>query len=74
MLLEFMPYRACGPIWQVVHSAAANAQNNYGIEKKNLIIDVAYNIDILMCLILIRTFVILLIRTFDTVFIFRSFY
>jgi len=42
MLLEFMPYRACGPIWQVVHSAAANAQNNYGIEKKNLIIDVAY--------------------------------
>jgi len=42
MLLEFMPYRACEPIWQVVHSAAANAQNNYGIEKKNLIIDVAY--------------------------------
>jgi len=42
MLLEFMPYRACGPIWQVVHSAAANAQNNYGLEKKQLIIDVAY--------------------------------
>jgi len=42
MLLEFMPYRACGPIWQVVHSAAANAYNNYGIEKKNLIIDIAF--------------------------------
>ena len=29
MMLEFMPYRSCGPIWQVLHSAAANAQNNY---------------------------------------------
>jgi large subunit ribosomal protein L22 len=36
MLLEFMPYRACGPVWQVVHSAAANAQNNYGLTKENL--------------------------------------
>jgi large subunit ribosomal protein L22 len=26
MLLEFMPYRACGPVWQVVYSAASNAQ------------------------------------------------
>lgn len=42
MMLEFMPYRSCGPIWQVLHSAAANAQNNFGLEKKNLIIDVAY--------------------------------
>ena len=23
MLLQFMPYRACGPIWQVLNSAAA---------------------------------------------------
>jgi ribosomal protein L22 len=29
MLLEFMPYRACGPVWQVIYSAAANAQNNF---------------------------------------------
>ena len=42
MMLEFMPYRSCGPIWQVLHSAAANAQNNFGLEKKNLIIDIAY--------------------------------
>ena len=42
MMLEFMPYRSCGPIWQVLHSAAANAQNNLGLEKKNLIIESAF--------------------------------
>jgi large subunit ribosomal protein L22 len=42
MMLEFMPYRACGPIWQVLHSAAANAQNNFGLDKKNLVVDIAY--------------------------------
>jgi large subunit ribosomal protein L22 len=42
MMLEFMPYRSCGPIWQVLHSAAANAQNNLNLDKKNLVIDVAY--------------------------------
>jgi len=42
MILEFLPYRASGPVWQVVHSAAANAQNNYSLNKKNLIIDKAY--------------------------------
>jgi ribosomal protein L22 len=26
---EFLPYDAGGRIWQVVHSAAANAKNNY---------------------------------------------
>ena len=39
MILEFLPYNASGPIWQVVHSAAANAKHNYGVDKKNLIID-----------------------------------
>ena len=39
MILEFLPYNAVGPIWQVVHSAAANAKHNYGLDKKNLIID-----------------------------------
>lgn len=28
MILEFLPYDAGGPIWQVVHSAAANAKHN----------------------------------------------
>jgi len=39
MILEFLPYSASGPVWQVVHSAAANAQNNYNLDKKKLIID-----------------------------------
>ncbi len=39
MILEFLPYNASGPIWQVLHSAAANAKHNYGIDKKKLIID-----------------------------------
>lgn len=39
MILEFLPYGAVGPVWQVVHSAAANAQNNYDLYKKKLIID-----------------------------------
>jgi len=38
MLLEFMPYRACYPILQVVCSAAANASHNLGLSKANLVI------------------------------------
>ena len=38
MILEFLPYNAAGPVWQVVHSAAANAENNYALNKKKLII------------------------------------
>ena len=39
MILEFLPYQAGGPIWQVVHSAAANAKHNYGLDKKKLVIE-----------------------------------
>ena len=39
MILEFLPYNASGPIWQVIHSATANAKHNYGLKKKDLIID-----------------------------------
>lgn len=42
MILEFLPYDASGPIWQVVHSAAANAKHNYGFDKKKLIIEQAF--------------------------------
>lgn len=42
MILEFLPYKASGPIWQVVHSAAANAANNYNLDKKKLIIEQSY--------------------------------
>ena len=39
MILEFLPYDASGPNWQVIHSAAANAKHNYGLDKKKLIVD-----------------------------------
>ena len=42
MILEFLPYDASGPIWQVVHSAASNAKHNYGFNKKKLIIDTIF--------------------------------
>lgn len=38
MILEFLPYDASGPIWQVLHSAAANANHNYNLDKKKLIV------------------------------------
>lgn len=38
MILEFLPYDASGPIWQVLHSAAANAKHNFNFDKKKLII------------------------------------
>lgn len=41
MILEFMPYAACRPILQVLQSAGANAQNNYGYDKQNLVVDYA---------------------------------
>nr|YP_010931992.1 ribosomal protein L22 [Pleurozia acinosa]WKR35014.1 ribosomal protein L22 [Pleurozia acinosa] len=40
MILEFMPYRACDPILQLLSSAAANANNNFGINKTDLFIKI----------------------------------
>ena len=42
MILEFLPYKAVNPVWQVLHSAAANAQNNYQLDKGKLIIEKIY--------------------------------
>jgi large subunit ribosomal protein L22 len=42
MILEFLPYNAGGAVWQVVHSVAANAKNNYDLDKKKLIIHEIY--------------------------------
>jgi large subunit ribosomal protein L22 len=42
MILEFLPYGAGGPVWEVVYSAAANAKNNYNLDKKKLFIDEVY--------------------------------
>lgn len=41
IILEFMPFRACGPVWQVLHSAAANAENNLGLSKQDLVVSSA---------------------------------
>ncbi len=38
MILELMPYRACLPIFKLVYSAAANANDNLGSNEANLII------------------------------------
>jgi len=42
MILEFLPYKASEAVGQVLCSAAANAANNYGLEKKKLIITETY--------------------------------
>ena len=42
MLLQFMPYRACGPIWQVLNSAATNAENNHGLNKEDLVVKTVF--------------------------------
>lgn len=42
MVLEFLPYKSCLPIWQVLQSAAANAQTNLGLKKQDLFISEAY--------------------------------
>nr|QFG71545.1 ribosomal protein L22 [Mammillaria solisioides] len=38
MILEFMPYRACYPIFQLLYAAAANARHNRGSNKTELMI------------------------------------
>lgn len=41
MILEFMPYRACKPITQLISSAASNANHNLGLQKKDLFVSEA---------------------------------
>ncbi len=42
IILEFMPYRACSPILDVLRSAAANAEHNAGLDREDLVISQAY--------------------------------
>ncbi|MBE9115786.1 50S ribosomal protein L22 [Lusitaniella coriacea LEGE 07157] len=42
IILEFMPYRACGPILKVLRSAVANAEHNNGYDPASLIVSTAY--------------------------------
>ena len=41
IVLEFMPFRACYPVLQLISSAAANASHNYGLGKTDLFISEA---------------------------------
>jgi large subunit ribosomal protein L22 len=36
ILLEFLPYKACGVIWQVLRSAVSNAENRFNVNKQDL--------------------------------------
>jgi large subunit ribosomal protein L22 len=42
IILEFMPYRACEPVLKVLRSAAANAENNQGLKRAELVITKAF--------------------------------
>nr|YP_009315793.1 Ribosomal protein L22 [Trichogloeopsis pedicellata]SCW24451.1 Ribosomal protein L22 [Trichogloeopsis pedicellata] len=36
LILQFLPYRSCSNISKLLDSAMANAEHNYGFERKNL--------------------------------------
>ena len=38
-LLKFMPHRAAKPVYKVIASALANAEENYGMNREDLYID-----------------------------------
>jgi large subunit ribosomal protein L22 len=38
IMLEFMPYRACGPVLKTLRSAVANAEHNQGLEPASLVV------------------------------------
>ncbi|MCO5567756.1 hypothetical protein L7F22_021450 [Adiantum nelumboides] len=40
--LEFMPYKTCHPIAQLVHSAAANASTNLGLNRSDSFVSKAW--------------------------------
>jgi large subunit ribosomal protein L22 len=42
IILEFMPYRSCGPVLKVLRSAVANAEHNAGLDPADLKITQAY--------------------------------
>jgi large subunit ribosomal protein L22 len=42
IILEFMPYRSCEPVLKVLRSAAANAENNEGMDRATLVVSQAF--------------------------------
>src|SRR6476646_4853461 len=43
MILRYMPYKACTPIWQVLNSAGANAENNFTLQKQDLMVKTVFD-------------------------------
>ena len=41
-ILKYAPQAASEPVYKVVASAAANAENNYGLDRRSLVISEAY--------------------------------
>nr|YP_010444267.1 ribosomal protein L22 [Fibrocapsa japonica]UTE95154.1 ribosomal protein L22 [Fibrocapsa japonica] len=41
VLLKYMPYKACKPVWKVLYSAVSNAKNNLGLDKQDLFVKIA---------------------------------
>ncbi len=37
-MLKFMPQRAAGPVYKLIESAVANAEQNYGLEAEELVV------------------------------------
>ncbi|MGB3205280.1 MAG: 50S ribosomal protein L22 [Crinalium sp.] len=42
IILEFMPYRACEPVLNVLRSAVANAEHNANLDPANLVVSQAF--------------------------------
>ena len=36
---DFIPYKACAPVWKVIQSTAANNKGLYGVRKKDLALE-----------------------------------
>lgn len=41
-LLRFLPQAAAGPVYKVLHSAMANAEENYGLAREDLYVSLIY--------------------------------
>jgi large subunit ribosomal protein L22 len=42
IILEFMPHAACEPIKKVLESAAANAEHNFNLDRRDLFVRTAF--------------------------------
>nr|QSV12719.1 ribosomal protein L22 [Phaeophyceae sp.] len=42
MLLKFLPYKACKPVWKVLTCAAASGVENHNLNKDNLFIKIIF--------------------------------